>query len=94
MNVLIDTNVIINREDYKELSKEVQDLSKSIYNANLKIKLIVHPMSIKDIENDKNAERKGIILSKLKSYPLLDDFPEPSGDDDFKEVVGAPIMPL
>ena len=46
------------------------------------------------IENDKNAERKGIILSKLKSYPLLDDFPEPSGDDDFKEVVGAPIMPL
>lgn len=47
----------------------------------------IHPLSLKDIENDKDLERKEITLSKLGSYRQLHDCPVLDTDEDFKSKV-------
>ena len=67
MRILIDTNILIHLEDNKVID---QKFSK-FYNFALAndCKIFYHPQAIpKDINRDKNAERKSIILSKLQKY--------------------------
>ena len=56
MNVLLDTNILIYREDYRILEEGIQKLQKLVYEMN--IRLFVHPMSIEDIKNDKKRRYK------------------------------------
>ncbi|PIX49164.1 MAG: hypothetical protein COZ53_01395, partial [Candidatus Altarchaeum sp. CG_4_8_14_3_um_filter_33_2054] len=63
--ILVDTNILIDREDLKEVSEGLQELLKILNETNNKI--VIHPLSLEEIKNDKNAERRDIVLSKLKS---------------------------
>ena len=84
MKIIFDTNILIHIEDPKELSKSLQDLMKLFREHGHQI--FIHPASLKDIDNDQDENRKKIILSKLKGYPLIESPPRPA--DDFLSVVG------
>ena len=84
MRILIDTNVFIYREDPTLLPENLQRLLR-ITRENQHI-IIVHPVSIQEIENDSNTKRRDIMISKLRSYPLLD--PPPIPDEAFLNLIG------
>jgi len=84
MKIIFDTNILIHIEDPKELSPNLQDLLNIIRKYGHKI--FIHPASLKDINNDKDVQRRRIILSKLKGYPLIELPPRPT--DDFLSMMG------
>ena len=88
MRVLVDTNVLISRENHTIVPDALQKLLSVLQKDNTQI--LLHPLSIEEIEKDRNQERKRIILSKIGTYPLLEDPPNPTGDHDYLETVGAP----
>jgi len=63
---LIDTNIVIGLEDNKAIDPVYSTLSSLCYKH--KASLYVHEASIRDIERDRNLERKKIILTKLKKF--------------------------
>ncbi len=85
MKIIFDTNILIHIEDPKELSKNLQDLLKIFREHGHKI--FIHPASLRDIDNDQNASRKKVILSKLNGYPLIESPPKPIAD--FLSTVGT-----
>ena len=88
MRILIDTNIFVYREDNKELPPDLQKLM-CILNK-LHSEIIIHPRSIEDLNRDNDKERKSIILSKIRSYPLLELAPEVKNDSSFIKTVGIP----
>jgi len=84
MKIIFDTNILIHIEDPKELSPNLQDLLNIIRRYGHQI--FIHPASLKDINNDKDVQRKAIILSKLRGYPLIELPPRPT--DDFLSMMG------
>lgn len=84
MRILIDTNILINLEDDKILSDEFTKFFNISISNNCKI--LYHEAILNDLGNDKNEERKNIILSKLKKYEQL---PHPAKPDpEFLALVG------
>lgn len=83
--VLLDTNILIEREDNMVLSEPLQKFSE-ITNRN-NIKIYIHPLSLEDIKRDKDSKRKEITLSKIKTYPQLSNPPKIEEDKDFLENV-------
>lgn len=82
MKILIDTNILIQLEDNRIIEKEFS----KFYNLAISndCKILYHPEAIpKDIERDKNMERKNVILSKLEKYQKLENFARPT--DEFLE---------
>lgn len=69
LTILLDTNILIEREDNKKINENIQNLLQVIQDNNIKI--FIHECTFKDIEHDKNLKRKEIISSKLKSYSIL-----------------------
>ena len=88
MRVLFDTNIIIGREDHKIISEDLQNLLRIINK--LKIDIVLHPKCIEDIKRDKDSSRKEIILSKFKTYQILEKYPKPQRNDDFVRTIGEP----
>ncbi|GAI62007.1 unnamed protein product, partial [marine sediment metagenome] len=84
MRIILDTNILIHIEDPKELPRNLQDLLKILRRYGHQ--LFIHPASLRDINNDPNLERKRIMLSKIKGYPILEIPPEP--DNEFLSKVG------
>jgi len=84
MKIIFDTNILIHIEDPKELSPNLQDLLNIIRKYGHKI--YIHPASLKDINNDTNDERRRIISSKFRGYPLIELPPRPT--DDFLSMMG------
>ncbi|CEG11400.1 conserved hypothetical protein [groundwater metagenome] len=84
--ILVDTNILIDREDLKKVSEGLQELLKILNETSNKI--VIHPLSLEEIKNDKNAERGGIVLSKLKSYPIIESPPNPENDNKFMSLIG------
>jgi len=78
MRILIDTNVFIYREDQDIVPENLQKLLKTIKENNHNI--LLHPASIDDINNDKDLDRRKIMMSKLKSYQILKSPPTPNKD--------------
>ncbi len=83
--VLLDTNVIIAREDNNKIPDEIQKLLKILNGSDFKV--VIHPKSFNDIKRDKNHERRDIILSKMNSYNLLDSSLNFSNDIEFKNQI-------
>lgn len=67
--VLIDTNIIINLEDNKEIEDSYSDLNR-ICGEN-GIQILIHESSYADVLQDKDEGRKNISLSKLGKYPRV-----------------------
>ncbi|GAA5819557.1 MAG: Pseudogene of conserved hypothetical protein [Methanobrevibacter sp. CfCl-M3] len=71
-SVLLDTKIIIYREDNKIVDKELQQLLKVFTGSNYH--LLVHFLSIEEIKRDNDLDRKRIILSKINSYQTIDNY--------------------
>lgn len=83
IKVLLDTNILIEREDYKATNPSFSELM-SLLQENSIISFI-HPSTINELEKDKERIRKESILSKVKSYPKLINPPLP--DQSFLDVL-------
>lgn len=84
--ILIDTNIIIYREDLKKVPDDVQELLRILNETEHKV--VTHPLSLEEIKKDKNADRKEIVLSKLRTYPIIESPPRPEEDDEFVSLIG------
>ncbi len=70
MNILLDTNILIPLEDtsrvldssFAELRKLSSEQQHCLY---------IHPIQLKDINRDKNVERKNIVKSRLAQYTQI-----------------------
>lgn len=78
LRVLIDTNIIIPLED--SFSPVPSLTSEFICLGTRHCSILVHPMTLKDIANDRDDARRRIILSKIKKYSLLEAPPFPNPD--------------
>lgn len=87
MRVMIDTNILIYREDDAVVSGQLQELIVNLNSVNADI--IVHPASITDLMRDREEKRRDIILSKLKTYKLLDRPPNAIIDNDYINIVSS-----
>ena len=88
MRIVIDTNIFIFREDHLVIPENLQKAIKILNESDNKI--LLHPLSSSEIKKDKNEERKEIILSKIQSYLVLEDPPDPEGDSKFLNLMGSP----
>jgi len=86
MKILYDTNILIHIQDPKVLSSNLQALLTIIREHGHQE--FIHPASLKDIENDRDIERRRITMSKLHGYPRLPSPPIP--DAEFTNIVGDP----
>ena len=78
--ILIDTNVFIALEETgRVLDDEHADLVRLC--RELHYDLYCHPAQLRDLERDKNDQRKKIQVSRLKLYLKLDSPPVPSSSD-------------
>jgi len=88
MRVLIDTNILIYREDDRDVSPEISTLMSVLNKTHTDI--LLHPASLEDIRRDKNEERKRITLSKVKAYQILENAPTPDKNEEFFKKIGEP----
>ena len=75
IKVLLDTNILIEREDYKTTNPSFSELLSLLLENSIVI--FVHPNTIDELQKDQVKFRKESILSKVKSYPVLDNPPFP-----------------
>jgi len=88
MRILIDTNIFIYREDYRELPAHLDELMR-VLNIQ-KATLLIHPLSVEELARDSDVRRRAVALSKSKAYPPLECPPKPYKDRDFIALTGAP----
>lgn len=69
MKVLIDTNIIITREDDHVIPESLQELERSLKNQGHEI--LTHPASRVDVKRDGNEKRREITESKIGTYQEL-----------------------
>jgi len=81
VRILFDTNIFIYREDDKVVSDNLRRLLQVLNK--MKIETLIHPLSIQELNNDPNEERRAIILSKVSLYNRLESPPDPSEDSNF-----------
>ena len=88
MRILIDTNVIISREDNHKVNLKTAKLFKNAPRAGYEI--VFHVKQLEDINKDKDESRKEITLSKLENYNQIDFCQDPNQDQEFITKVGIP----
>lgn len=88
MRILIDTNIFIYRENHEVISDNLQKLLGILNDSEQKI--IIHPESINEIKRDQDEDRKNIVLSEIKTYPVLINPPNPVKDNNFLDIVKKP----
>ena len=92
MKVLLDTNILIYREDDRIVPKNLQRLHRTINSQGHEI--VVHPLSKKEIQRDSNEERRKKAESKISTYPVLEYPPYPQhADDQFREYISPASNP-
>lgn len=89
MRILLDTNIYIYREDNHTVRSDLQDmLRRAEENGDT---LLYHPSSKIDIQNDRDEERKKILLSKIAAYVELNSPPKVEDDERFQRIVGETV---
>lgn len=81
MKILLDTNILIQRENNTIVPDNIAQLIKIL--GELNYKTCIHPLSLSEIRKDGNISRREINLSKLSSYPVLDSYPNYMEDSEF-----------
>ena len=89
MRILLDTNILILRENYHIIPDNVAKLM-SLLNGLETCSIHVHPLSVSEIKKDKNIERQTINSKKISSYAILENYPDYKNDSNFIEIVGIP----
>lgn len=90
IRILLDTNLLIYREDHSVIRDNVQELTKILYDSN-KYKIVIHPMTMEDISHIKNENDRKIFYSKIKIYEKIDR--PPVATDEFNNFVGCSKLP-
>ncbi|MGI0128694.1 MAG: PIN domain-containing protein, partial [Thermoplasmata archaeon] len=85
MRVLLDTNLLIGREDPDALSPTLAQLLQ-LLNEN-GVASLVHTASLKELDGDRDSARREIIRSKVGSYPVLESPPVPTAE--FNQLLGV-----
>ena len=89
MRILLDTNIIILRENNHIIPDNLTKLM-SLLNSLEQCSLQVHQLSRNEILNDLNHERKEINFTKISSYAVLTNYPDCQNDPVFLDKIGAP----
>ena len=87
MRILLDTNIIILREDNKVIQEDLQILMRVIQK--LDYKLLLHPKSIEDLNRDPDEQRRKITISKFKTYDTLEGVPDLNADLNFLDLIDS-----
>lgn len=90
MKILIDTNIIIQLEDAKEVGHQFSDLQRTCQEHGMDI--FVHSASIDDIKRDKDETRRKVTLSKVKKFRQLEKVLSPA-DDELARLYGKLTKP-
>ncbi|MGY3137755.1 ribosomal protein S18 acetylase RimI-like enzyme [Bradyrhizobium sp. USDA 4501] len=77
--VLIDTNVIIELEDHKEVSPIFARFLQLCTQHGVRV--FVHERAVADIDRDKNAERRAVTRSKIRKFEALNGIKSPPLDE-------------
>ena len=88
MNLLIDTNIFIYREDDRVITQNVSNLFGLLNEVSVDV--FIHPASVADIQRDTDERRQEVMLSKLRTYRELSSPPSASKDPAFVALVGEP----
>lgn len=92
MDILVDTNIFIHREDDAVVPEPLQELERELRDSGHRI--VIHPASAREIYNDANDKRRERNESRIETYPKLDYPPKPSDDDTvFRSAVPAASDP-
>ncbi len=90
MRVLLDTNILILRENNHIVPENLAHMMNLI--SGLESSSIwVHPLSITEIKKDGNVERRKVNLSKISGYAILDSYPDYTMDTDFIKLLPIPL---
>jgi hypothetical protein len=89
VRVLLDTNLVIGREDDVAPRAELSDLLRILAENN--VQAVVHPATRTELLGDSNEERRTTILAKLAAYVELQVPPNPP--DSFREESGERLTP-
>ena len=92
MRILLDTNILILRENYHVIPDNVAKLMKLLTGLET-CSIHVHPLSVEEIKKDKNLERQAINSKKISAYAILDDYPHYQSDNNFISIIGTPKEP-
>ncbi len=87
MRILLDTNIIILREDNKVIQEDLQTLMRVIQK--LDYKILLHPKSIEDINRDSDDHRRKITISKFKTYATLESAPDVNTNFKFLDLIDS-----
>lgn len=87
MRILLDTNILILRENNHIIPVDIAKMMKLINGLDV-CSLYIHPLSVNEITKDGNTERRNVNLSKIASYAQLEVFPDYQVDNDFIMAVG------
>ena len=83
MNALLDTNIIIHRENDKVTNQSIGSLF--FWLDKLNYKKLVHPKSLEELKKYKNKDREEAIAVKTQSYFVHEGYREP--DEAFLEII-------
>lgn len=84
--ILLDTNLFIYLEDYEITNEKVLKLTKELYDSDW-YKIVIHPISKKEIEKIRDESKRNIFKSKIEVYKQIIDPPIP--DEEFHKLVGC-----
>ncbi len=90
IKILLDTNLLIYREDHSIIDDKVLELTKVLYDSN-KYKIVIHPMTMEDISHIKDSKERDIFYSKVKIYEAIER--PPKATDNFNNLVGCSKLP-
>jgi hypothetical protein len=80
MNILLDTNILIPFEDTRRLlDPRLAELRRLV--DELGFRLYIHPAQIHDLKQDRNIERREIVLSRIPQYTQIPNPPVLSDDE-------------
>lgn len=88
MRILLDTNIIIYREDPEVLAENLQFLMRTLNDE--KKDIVVHHLSIEEIKKDPDENRRKINLSKVQTYSTLKNPPSFEKDFQFNSILKSP----
>jgi hypothetical protein len=86
MRALLDTNIIIHRENKHVSNYSIGHLYRWL--DKLKYDKVIHPYSISEIQKYKDPETQETIAVKLESYDIIKTVKKP--DEDFLKAIGVP----
>jgi len=76
MQVLLDTNLVIGREDPRSPPPGLSELIRLF--SERAVRVLIHPVTVAELDRDSNLSRREVVQAKARSYPVLSSPPIPT----------------